>query len=374
MTSSSAARRKRPASYLIHSVIGLKLSLLLLFVCATGTIAVVSNDLEWLFRPEVRATRSAIPRSWEEQYHAARAAYPYHVINYGSAGEEPYLATSFNATSPSGEARVIWVDPGTGVVTGESSWVSFTSVMRALHYHLFTDRTGSWLFYIICALGAALVLSAITGLMIHRSIWRGFAKLPRRDRGERVFAGGLHRLAGVWSAAFVIVIGGTSIWYFAERAISEIGQIEYERFPSPLEAEQIDSHGPRRMGLDALIAIARREIPELQVREIWFPATPEDPVFIRGQATAWLVRDRTNGVEINPYTGEVIHVDLAENMSTIERWVHTADPLHFGDFAGVWSKLLWVVFGILLCILGWSGVSIHLHRMAEAVRVLRREA
>lgn len=366
--SGTEGRSRRPWSYLLHSVIGLKVSLLMLFVCATGTIATVSNDLEWLFRPEVRATLTARPVSWGRQYEAARAAFPHHVIAYGTAGEEPYLATSFDATNPAGESRVIWVDPGTGRVTGESSWVSLVSMTRALHYHLFTDRTGSWLFYIVCSLGVILILSSVTGLIVYRKFWRGLARLPRADRGERVFSGGVHKLAGVWSALFALIIGGTSLWYFAERAMSEVAGVEYERFHPPLDAKAIDAHGPRRLDTDALIAVAKREMPDLKVKQIWFPTSPEEPIFIRGQASAWLVRDRTNGIGINPFTGEVIYVDRAERMRPIERWVHTADPLHFGDFGGLWSKLLWLAFGLLLCLLSWTGVSIHLLRTTQTAR------
>ena len=366
-----AAKVKRPIAYLIHSVVGLKLSVLLLFVCATGTIAVVSNDLEWLFRPEVRATTGREAVSWGRQYAAARAAYPQHVINYATAGEESYLATSFSASGPRGDARVIWVDPGTGRVTGESSWISFVSVMRALHYHLFTDRTGSWLFYIVCFLGVILIVSAITGLLVYKKFWRGWLRTPRLDRGDRVFTGDLHKLAGLWSVVFVLIIGLTSVWYFVERVVEEVGAVELERFPSPMDEAVVDATGPVRLPLDQLIGIATREIPELRVREIWFPASPEEPLLVRGQASEWLVRDRTNTVELNSFNGDVLRVDRARTMRPLERWVHTADPLHFGDFGGVWSKLLWVAFGIVLCLLSWTGVSIHVQRTARAVQAIR---
>lgn len=363
---------RRPWPWVLHSILGVKLSLLLLFVCATGTIATVSHEIEWLYRPSVRATATDAPVSWGRQYEAARAAYPHYVITFGSAGEEPYLANSFFASSPSGETRVIFVDPATGRVTGEHSWVSFPSIMRALHYHLFTDRTGSWLFYIVCSLGVVLIVSVVTGLLTHRSLWRGLFRAPRRDRGARVFAGDTHRVIGLWAALFALLIGGTAVWYFAERAIEEIAGKDYERFPAGLADSELDTvKNSRRLPLDAAIAIAQKEIPQLDVKSIWFPIEAADPYFIRGQASAWFVRDRTNGVEINPYSGAVIHVDRAERMRLIERWVHTADPLHFGDFAGLYSKLAWFVFGVMLCVLCWSGVSINVHRLTQLHRTGR---
>src|SRR3546814_10964427 len=65
---------------------------------------------------------------------------------------------------------------------------------------------------------------------------------------------------------------------------------------------------------------------------------PGDPLMFIGQADAWLVRDTANAVALDPYNGEVLEVRRAEELDALERWVHTADPLHFGTFAGLRSE------------------------------------
>jgi uncharacterized iron-regulated membrane protein len=66
----------------------------------------------------------------------------------------------------------------------------------------------------------------------------------------------------------------------------------------------------------------------------------------------------------------VIGERVAGEMSAAERWVHTADPLHFGNFGGLATKLVWVVFGLLLTGLCVTGVVIFTKRSASAVRVV----
>lgn len=363
---------RRPLAFLIHSVCGLKLSVFVCFVCATGTIAVVSHELEWVFSPKMRTSRPGMQVSWGTQYAAAKAAYPTYAIRGIRAGEESYLVTKVDATSLAGEMRVIYVDPATGRVTGESSWVTFSAFMRGLHYYLFTP--GDWGFYVVTALGFVLLGSVVTGLMIYKRFWRGFFTLPRTDRSARVWWGGLHKLIGLWSVWFVFIIASTSIWYFVERILYHAG-VDFETRRTVIKSDSLAALGPEiphPLPLDELVARALREIPDLKVKQIWFPDRLEEPIFIRGQASAWLVRDRTNSVELDPYTGEVLSVWRAEAMPLMKRWAHTADPLHFGDFGGMWSKLIWVGFGVLMCLSAASGAVVYAKRTAQATALCRQ--
>jgi uncharacterized iron-regulated membrane protein len=95
-----------------------------------------------------------------------------------------------------------------------------------------------------------------------------------------------------------------------------------------------------------------------------------DPVVVQGQWRAWLVRERTNAIFIDPVSDRVIGERVASEMAAIERWVHTADPLHFGNFGGLATKLIWVAFGLLLTGLCATGVVIFTKRTAHAVRAL----
>jgi uncharacterized iron-regulated membrane protein len=340
---------------------------LLCFVCLTGTVAVVSHEIDWLLRPEVRATVHGERVSWGRQLAAAHEAFPHHSIVFAEAGEEPYLATVFEAIDPAGDLRQIYVDPGTGRVTGESDWLTLPAFVRALHYHLFTDRTGGWMVYLVTSLGFVLLGSVVTGLLVYKRFWRGFARLPHRRRGSRVFWGGLHRLVGLWVVPFAVVIAVTSLWYLVEWALEERG-VHFETYPQALTTAELSVPrpvAPERLPLDHLLGIAKRELPELAVERIWIPTAAEEPLYVTGRGTAALVRGRADGVELDPYTGAVRRVHRARDMGLIERWSHTADPLHFGAFAGGWSKLAWVVFGLLLSFSSWSGVLVYLRRISK---------
>ncbi|CAI2718812.1 PepSY-associated TM helix domain-containing protein [Nitrospina watsonii] len=360
-------RSGRPWVWYLHSLFGLKLSLFLLFVSATGTAAVVSDEIEWLVYPEARATTSSARASWETQYHAAVRAFPFHTLTYMEAGEEPFLATRISATAPDGTSRVIFIDPATGRVTGERGWVTVRSFLRALHYLLFAPD--DWGFFPVTILGFVLLVSLVTGMRVIKKPGHSAGRWPRRYKGPRVFWGDVHRLIGVWSSWFVLVMAVTSIWYFAERLAWRAG-IDWEAPRTTLSAAEWqhlaeERAALERLPLDQLVRKAQQAFPGLNVRQISLPADVNETIVFQGQTGAWLVRDRTNSVELNPYTGDVIAVNRAEAMSWLERWEHTADPLHFGDFGGLTSKLVWVGFGIILCLLSLSGTIVYIRRLAK---------
>ncbi len=209
----SGRRKPRPVAFWLHNVFGLQLSLFLAFVCLTGTIATVAHEIEWLYKPEVRATAHAKgTEDWAAIWSAAQRAYPEATLNgIGTydRSDSTYFAKSVSATDRAGQDFTIYVDPGTSQVTGHEYGRSLQDVMRALHYYLFIPRDVG--FYLVASLGFALLGSLVTGMIVYKKFWRGFFRRPRTDRTMRTLMGDLHRLVGLWSIWFVAIISLTSI-------------------------------------------------------------------------------------------------------------------------------------------------------------------
>jgi uncharacterized iron-regulated membrane protein len=349
---------RRPLAYRLHSLLGLKLSLFMAFICATGTVATVSHEIEWLLQPEVRASDAADSEDWGAMWAAAQQRYPdakVQSIGPYDRSDVDYFVKDATIILPDGSDLTVLVDPGTRQVTGEQAGTPFHSFMRGLHYYLFVP--GAWGFYLVTALGFVLAGSLVTGLFVYKRFWRGLFRRPRSARGTRTLLGDLHRLGAVWALPFTALIALTSIWYFAERAGAD--------FETPPPAAATASAPPSADDIDRWVATARAAMPGLKVTGVALPWEDGEPAIVQGAWRAWLVRERTNAAYIDPATGRLLGLRIAHEMDAGKRLVHTADPLHFGNFAGLAGKLLWFVFGIILTGLAATGAIIHAKRLTH---------
>jgi len=179
-----------------------------------------------------------------------------------------------------------------------------------------------------------LLISVATGIAFYRIRWADLLLRPR-SRGLRAWLSTLHRAGGVWMFAFSLVFGLTGLWYFVERAVQDVG------LPLPgVEA--------MAMGQAAAADDAGGASPGLNVQGMYFPARPGAAITLYGEGEAWLVRPTANYVLFDPFAGAVVSRQSALELSPGARLIQSVDPLHFGDFGGLPTKLLWLVAGLAI--------------------------
>lgn len=349
-------KKGRSLWWVVHSWIGLKLSIFLTFILATGTLAVFAHEIDWLVTPAMRVSPRAEPvASWGAWADAVARAAPDARLQTLYAPIDPWFAVETWVDHGKGAPERIYVDPWTAQVTGRHGWANVHRFLRQVHRHLMLPtKIGIPL---VCSLALLLAVSLVSGVVTYKKWWRGFFRMPRGGDGRRL-TGDLHRLLGLWSLWFVALIALTGIWYLVETLG---GNAVVPRLP-----EVAARPTPTGEQLDRLVAIARRTDPALDIREIRF--MKDNGVVLLGQSSAWLVRDRANAVAIDPATGKVITKLDGRNLDVHQRISEMADPLHFGTFGGIWTKALWFLFGALMTAMAVTGTMIYAMRLAKASR------
>jgi uncharacterized iron-regulated membrane protein len=356
-TALAAPTVKRRLWWIVHSWVGLKLSLFMAWVLLTGTFAVFAVEMDWLARPALRVQPQDAPHvSWGTMAAAATAALPEGRVTTLYAPPHAWFAVEAIALVGADDRQRIYINPYDGHVQGVAGWMSFQRFFREMHRHLLLPA--KYGIPLVSSLSILLSLSIITGLVTYKKFWRGFFRWPQAGNARRL-TGDLHRFGSLWSLWFAVVITLTGLWYLVE---SLGGDAPVSRQPRMEIGGDLHLDAAR---IDELVAIAQRAYPHLQIRELRLPEA-DRPLGVLGQADAVLVRDRVNGVWIDPTSGKVLGVMKGETLSIHQRISEMADPLHFGTWGGMTTKIVWFIFGLAMTALSVTGTVIYSVRLKKA--------
>jgi uncharacterized iron-regulated membrane protein len=369
--------------FLVHSWLALPIWFFVLIVCVTGTLAVVSQEIVWLANPDIRASKpsdDAELLSYEQVIAAMNRAEPQTIVKSLSRPDESHFALTSNVAYPDGRTVEVFVNPYTGVIQGIAPAFDFQQFTRALHGWWLVPFTNgfSWGWYLVSLLGLPLLASLVTGLVVYKRFWKGFFKPTLRFKhGARIFWGDFHRLSGIWSIWFIAIISITGTWFLIQAILFD-NQISISSEPIvPVitrDKVPLSSTGERTpmIPLDDAIDIATQRIPGLEASFVSLPATAYSHLMIGGRGWYPLMYQTA---QINPYNGEIAASHLLSDRSGLEFVTESMRPLHTGDFGGLWIKMIWFFFGLVLSMMVLSGLLIWTKRTALAtLNALKREA
>lgn len=353
------AIRNRRLWFLVHGWASLPVWALFCFVCLTGTVAVLSHEITWLVNPAARAANPGdLPRlPVSALTEAVQQAVPDADIRRVMV-LEPYLVTVVTASTPTAPSLLAYVNPYTAEVQALNQGMTFAGFMRALHgWLLFPwQQAYSWGYYLVGLMSLVTLTALVTGVVVYKHFWHAFTRPRLRvGKGARILAGDLHRLAGAWSMWFLLVIGLTGFWYLTQ-AILWDNDVEIAPHAPLLTLSQVPDAGgeaPPQVPLSRALDAAQRAMPGLDTAWVSFPEHSRDNYLITGRGANPFFDQYAWRVSVNPWTGEVASTSSPAQMGVLQTFSHIADPLHYGTLGGLWTKLLWFFFGLVL-----SGMSI----------------
>lgn len=374
---SKPAQPKKPKSkrrklYDLHTWVGFHLALIMFVVLFTGTVATVSNEIDWLIQDDMRVSPSEaiVPGetvSWSEMEAAIYDYAPDVTIGsiYKVAG--PHFAYRARVKDEFGANMFIHVNQWTGEVTGETHPMTVQRVFRDLHRYLFMPNVIG--LPIVTSMAFILAISLYTGLKTSRN-WKTLMFRVRTDKGTRIMVGDAHKAAGLWSIWFFVVMIVTGVWYLIEFGVAIGSRLSTD--PPPVAATTVAvAEAPPEIKpptiqfkpMGDLITIAGEAYPALKPATVFMPNSPGGQAGVQGHIGNPLIRVRANNVRIDAETGEVVRVNKSEDMSAYRYINEMADPLHFGFFGGLPTKLIWFVFGVLMTGLSATGVWLTWKRL-----------
>ncbi len=343
--------------YSWHSLLGLKLALLSCFILITGTFAVVSHEIDWLTNSAMRVnidSRQTV--DWETIYASARRQFPTSRLQSLTIKPDPWFAAEAIYLDANDERFRGFFHPTTGQFQGVGRWFNWQRFFRMTHRHLMMPLPIG--ITLVCLIGLFLFGSLISGTVIYKNWWKGFFRLPR-TRNQKILWGDLHRLFGLWSTWLILVVCMTGIWYLIEQWG---GRANY---PTVVEAQGDSILFPDSERFSNMLVALGQSRPEMTVSRIRMPTQYQNSVVFEGQGDELLVRDRANNLSFDALTGQLLSERDGDTLSLHSRISEAADPLHFGYFGGLMTKIIYFIFGLMLSALAVTGTWIYALRVSR---------
>lgn len=330
-----------------HHWCGLIVGLFLLMMSVTGSLLVFSDELEVIEErnhPVVQEINGQ--PSFDASFYAVQKMYPqweirlYHLPRAGEA-----LVYDLRQKEKS---KKLFVHPVTGQLLGvnQNANSSLQRSLLLLHYTWFSGTTGKIMVFIT---GVLFLITLITGIIVYRKsvlrVLRFRVRLNRRT--TRSFYSSLHRIIGVWSLAFNVLIVSTGLWLSGQIALTALKSkpvIEKSKPKLPISS------------IDAVVTKIQTTFPDFQVKLVRVrPGGNAVQVTGRLVSDPFYYGNYYSGFTVNGQTLEIESSSFMKELPTGEKLKKMSGPLHFGNYGGMPVKILYCLLGLTPAFLSISG-------------------
>ena len=377
----------------IHGWSGVLLGLLLYVVICTGVAAVFAEEInDWASPLPHASSTAAFPAGIDAVTRklASQVEPPFHeeIAMFRSAGGRLNLRYHLHDTMPNGkpgERGVEFeVDPATWQpLARREGWDSeiaektkpsgVADFLINLHVRLhIPDPYG---LFVTGLLGLAMMIAAVTGILIHRHLLADLFTL-RLGRDALLRRRDLHVVAGSWNLPFALVLAFTgSFFSFASSVgLPAIAMVTYGGNQEALIDTLYGTARPENTApatlanLEAMIADARhRNSAEPNFVSITHYGRADGTVSINtvlpGDELVYssFIYDGTTGnlIREQPPLGKIPSMGAS--------LVGMMYPLHFGNFAGLPSKSVWVALGTAAAYVSLTGMLLWTRRREDQI-------
>jgi uncharacterized iron-regulated membrane protein len=339
-------RQIRDVVFIAHRYIGLVVGLLAAAIALTGSLLIINGWTTPLFEPKVAIPPTGEPLAITEIVSKAQSLVPNLTFESLEIPKEPTKPISAWWLAGEDKWTEASINPYTGELLGQPKGESanaYVDFLWNVHINLLGGEKGA---YVAGVVGLLATILCITGIMLWPG-WRRLAtgfKIKWNAKAKRLNFD-LHKVVGIIAAVFLSMAMFTGfIWNYGTWTTPAIYAATFS--PQTAEAQEpvskvIPGQSPIKF-TDSLLAKANAAIPGGKVTSIYFPTKPKG---------VFTVNKEINGQEVNAvidrYSGEIIKVqDLNTKKSLGDLVMESFIPLHFGTFAGLPSRIFYVLVGL----------------------------
>jgi uncharacterized iron-regulated membrane protein len=374
--------------YMLHSWVGIITAVLLFIVAFSGAIAVLCRpELKIWANPELHQTHTIPNAKVTELVNHYHQKVPAHfgenIHIYLPSGQSTHLLTllfeSHDGDDKYQEAAVYayQFDPQSFSLVNEYYGASkkfyqkrktdAPSFIGSFHADLHLGRPIGLI--LTGFLGLTLLVSTLTGLFIHRQFIKELFTF-RRKKGLDILVSDAHKIMGVWGSLFHGVISFTgaflglaSVILLPAAAFVSFGGDQdklietFTAIPDP-----VISHDVVPTQINTILLDAQKRYPNARIKDI--------TIMAHNDANAAVYLSLLGGDAV---ASQLLHYhgngSFSKSMSSFGdipgvsiKVLDLLFPLHYGNFGGVFIKLVWAFLGLTTALLPLSGMMMWLSK------------
>ncbi|BAN50443.1 PepSY domain-containing protein [Metapseudomonas resinovorans] len=346
----------------LHTWGGLLPSWLLFVIFFAGSIACFDKELERWMRPAVHEPAGhSLSLDQVRDILLAKAPDAHAIWIRPPSEREPFFWAGYEPADESEFVRLA-LDPATGEVMPETVGGLF---FFTLHYDLNAGMIGM---YIVAIAAMFMLVALISGIIIHRRIFKDFFTLRPDANGQRAWLDA-HNLFGVVGLPFHLLIAYTGlaifVVFYMPAAIQQAYKGNAEEFfrdvMGAYEREDVKRPAPPAASLDALVAEAHRHWGgnETGWLSVHHPGDEAAVVDIRRYNRSQIV-DFQWTLSFDAASGELLHEQKPYSAGYASyAWLTN---LHMAQFGGQIVRALYLLLGLMGCAMLVSGLQVWLRK------------
>jgi len=352
----------------VHLWLGLAAGLVLSVVGITGSVYVFQPEIDAYLEREyyktVKNTRLFKTDIEIATFVETTSGEKIESIQWPKRGRDTYIFKFFN------DDNWYYFDQSNGKLTkgGKGLGSSFFTFILDLHTSLTLGHTGRMI------TGTASLLFAFFMLTTGLYLWWPRTKTRRKisfkirfNAKPKLFNYDLHNVNGFYFFIPLFLIGFTGAAFYYNTTVQRIVDIITfsEPAPEPIFTMKLKEYDTSKdfIKIEEVLTEMNRYYPDYYKRNLWMTDKPDGTLSLAYQKQKEVHSGPNKRIFLraDPYTGKILGErnpdTLPRGSSIMAKWLL---PVHFGEFGGWFTRILWCIAGLMPALLTYTGVKIWL--------------
>ena len=347
----------------LHAWTGIIFGPMLYVICLGGSFAVISNEIDWLFNPNIKSQSGDM--NWDLVYKKFYESYSdYELTTMKSPRHKGFAVHSYARSKIDKKTYRVFSNPVSGEVQSIESFWNVQRFFRSFHRRFFItfQNSGRPGILFVSLYGIPLLIVIILGVRVQGKKILKLVYNLRGNRNNKKLFSNSHLLLSNWSWVFALIIALTGIWYAIE-IFKPPPSIKTKINPT-FSYDNHSDYGGINDKINYLTNVSSSLINGFKPDTVRLDKK-NDLIQIHGKTDGLgvFLRSRANIIAFDYGTGNLRSIYRTVDTNSHKIISDIADPIHFGVWGGLYTQVIWFTLGLILSFAVMAGLMLAAKRI-----------